>query len=434
MFQLRLILAIPVIFAALFAKGQETDTTGGYDPNFPRYTNHIYKESIHTPMLYRKGHEMSYPFMDVSGKDTLVLTFDDLGESAGNYSYTIEHCDHNWNSSGLSPNDFIDGFSDNPVKDYSYSFNTLVPYIHYRLEIPNEDMRPKLSGNYLLKIYEDSDPEKPVLTRRFLIVETKTDIDASVKRATLANLMKSHHEIDFTLKTAFTCNDPYKDIFVILSQNFRWDNILTDLKPLFIKDNELIYDFEDGNVFPAGNEFRYFDAKSIRYQSERIAKTEFIKPMYHVTLLPDEPRPFKIYFQWQDINGKFLIRNTDGQDPEVEADYIMVHFSLPYEAPRATGKVYVSGLFCDWKMDRTNCMTYNYEKKAYELDLLLKQGFYDYQYILLEDGQTAGDASIFEGNHYEADNDYTILVYWHDITSRYDRLVGLRVINSRVNK
>ena len=340
-----------------------------------RYDNYIYKESIKTPLIYRQGFELSYPVVELNTNDTIILSFDDLADNIGNYSYTLIHCNSNWLPTSLSPNDYIDGFIENPVTDYNPSFNTFCNYFHYKICIPNENIRIKLSGNYLLMVYENGDKENLVLTRRFFVVESKTEINAQVKRATQIDLMKSHQEIDFILRNAFTCNDPFQDIKVIISQNYRWDNVIKDLKPLFIKDNELTYNYEEGNIFPGGSEFRWFDGKSVTYQAERIQSISYQKPYYHFYMAPDEKRTFKIYFQSQDINGKFLVKNSKGIDSDVEADYVYVHFSLPYEAPLIDGNIYVFGAISDWRCTTNNMLKYNYENKTYELSMFVKQGF-----------------------------------------------------------
>jgi len=401
-----------------------------YNSSSIRYDNYVYKESIKTPLIHRKGFDLSYPVVELNTNDTILLSFDELADNIGNYSYTIIQCNSYWQPSSLSPNDYIDGFVENPVTDYQNSFNTFCNYIHYQVAIPNENIKIKISGNYLLLVYENGNKDDLVLTRRFFVVESKTAITGTAKRATQIDLMKSHQEIDFVLKNAFTCNDPFQDIKVVISQNYRWDNVISDLKPLFIKDNELTYNYEEGNLFPGGSEFRWFDAKNVRYQTERVQEISYVKPYYHFSLIPDEKRTFKVYFQWQDLNGKFLVKNSQGINSDVEADYIYVHFSLPYDAPMIDGNMYVFGALNDWRCNKNNMLIYNYDKKMYELTMFLKQGYYDYQYAFLKDGTTQADLGFIEGNHYETENDYLIFVYWHDITSRYDHLTGFKVINT----
>jgi hypothetical protein len=210
--------------------------------------------------------------------------------------------------------------------------------------------------------------------------------------------------------------------------------VIDNLKPQFIKDNELIYNYEQENLFPAGNEFRWVDAKSIRFQTENVQRIEYIKPLYHYFLYPDEKRTFKRYFQWQDINGKFLVKNDFAKNSKIEADYVWVHFFLSYEAPIVDGNLYIAGNFNRWQYNTSNMMKYNYEKKGYELNLLLKQGYYDYAYAFLKDGTNVADFGLIEGNHFEADNDYYIMVYWKSPSNNYHRLAGIQAANNHRQK
>jgi len=404
-----------------------------FDNNTIRYDNHIYLSSIKTIQAFRKGFELSYPFAELNSNDTLQFCFDDLTDEAKNYNYTFIHCNSNWQPSGLSENEYLDGFYENPVSDYKHSFNTFCNYYHYNITLPNENIKLKISGNYILLVYEN-DKDLPVITLRFYVVETKTQVEAVVKQATNIDLMKSHQEIDFTLKNSFNCINPFNDIIVYIKQNDRTDNQINNLKPSFVKDNELIYNYEDGNVFAGGNEFRSFDAKSYKYQSEHIQKIAYESPFYHVYLYYDEKQTFKLYKQLQDINGKYLIKNSLANESEIDADYFNVTFTLPYEAPLTEGNLYVLGAFSNWQFTKDNMLNYNYKTKCYEATILLKQGFYNYQYAFLRDSVNESDVSFIEGNHYQTENDYLIFVYWRDITSKYDRLTGLKVINSIYQK
>ncbi|NSW45007.1 MAG: DUF5103 domain-containing protein [Bacteroidales bacterium] len=400
-----------------------------FDSSSIRYNDFIYQSTIHTPQIHKLGNELSYPFVEMNSNDTLVAQFDDFQDNIQDYYFTIIHCDKNWTPSSLSFYEYAEGFDDCPIKNYAFSFNTLQSYIHYSLTIPNEQLKIKLSGNYLLLVHHN-DRSKPVLTLRFFVYEPLTQITAQAHQATLTEYRKTHQEIDFSIKNAFSCNNPFAEISVVISQNFRFDNAIYDLKPQFVKDNELIYNYEQGNLFEGGSEFRWVDSKSIRFQAERIQAIEFERPLYHYYMYPDEKRTFKVYFQWQDINGRFLVKNSMGRDSRIEADYVYVHFFLPFEAPLAEGNLYVAGNFNRWQYNNTNQMTYNYDQKRYELTLLLKQGFYDYAYAYLTDKNNQADFGFIEGNHYETENDYYIFVYWKNNSSLYERLVGVKAINS----
>jgi len=179
-----------------------------------------------------------------------------------------------------------------------------------------------------------------------------------------------------------------------------------------------------------GNEYRYFDIKSIRYQTEYVQKIDFAAPNYNVYLYPSENREFKPYFYWQDFNGKYYIAIQEGQKPDIDADYVYVYFTLPSKQMISGGKMYISGNLNNWAFNKNNLMTYNSEKGEYECTMLLKQGWYNYEFVFMRDGTFDGTATIFEGSHYETENDYLVLIYYRNPRDRYDRAIGSVTANT----
>ena len=387
--------------------------------------NFTYQDGIKTVLFYKEGWELSDPVFELNSDTKLLFSFDELGNQPQTYYYTIIHCNSGWESSQLQDHEYIEGYRDAQIKDYYYSFNTTYDYVHYVLTVPNDEMFPKLSGNYILRVFRDFDRENIVLDRRFHVVENGVEINAVVKRPGNVEYRDKGQEIDFKiLHKGFHISDPYSDIQVNLVQNGRTDNAITGLKPLFTGNNELDYSYDYENIFPGGNEYRYFDIKSMRYQAEYVASIKFEKPYYHVILSQGEDKAFKPYYYINDINGRYFVDIQEGRDKHIEADYVFVHFSLPVEAPLVEEDVYVFGALTDWNTIESNRMTYNFETHAYELTLLLKQGYYNYMYAAVKTGGEEADVSYFEGSHYETENDYSIFVYYNDFTLRYQKLVG----------
>jgi hypothetical protein len=399
------------------------------------FENITYQSDIKTVLFYKEGWELSDPIIELKSNTKLLLSFDELGNQPQTYNYTIIHCNSGWESSQLADYEYIEGYPDAQIKNYFYSFNTTYDYVHYALPFPNEEMSPKLSGNYILRVYRDFDRENRVLDRRFYVVEEDVEINAVVKRPGNVEYRNKGQKVDFTiLYKGFNIRDPYSDIQVCLMQNGRTDNVNTGLKPLFADENELDYTYDYENIFPGSNEFRYFDIKSMRYQAEYVASIKFEKPYYHVILTPGEDRAFKPYYFINDLNGRYFVDVQEGRDKNIEADYVFVYFSLPVEAPLAEEDVYVFGALTDWNTIESNKMTYNFEKHAYELTLLLKQGYYNYMYAIKKKGFTEADPGYFEGDHYETENDYSIFVYYSDFTSRYQKLIGFFKTNTLSGK
>ena len=401
------------------------------------HENAVYSEDIKTVLMHRKGFDLTNPVLELNQEAPLIFKFDDFSAEVKNYYYTVIHCDADWNESYLVQDEYLDGFPENPLDDYALSFNTTFEYVNYQLLLPNENMRFRISGNYVLVVYEDNDKEKIVITQRFYVVENRVQIEGTVRRATLDAFKGENQEIDFTIyHEDVVMENPLNDVKVVIMQNNRWDNAIRDLKPLFVRERRLVYDYNRENVFEAGNEFRYFDIRTNRIPGENVLSTDFHRPYYHKTLMTDEVRVNKPFFQYKEMNGKYVV---ESQDPEVrdydtECDYVFTHFSLPLESILLGGSVNVFGALTGWNANKSNEMTWNFETSQYELTLLLKQGYYNFQYVYVENGSTVADNKNIEGSFWETENDYQIFVYYKSFSDRYDRLVGYRLLNSIENR
>jgi hypothetical protein len=397
------------------------------------YENAVYREYIKTVQMYRAGFELSYPVLTMNEDVNLLFKFDDLSDESRNYYYTVIHCDVNWNESYISQNEYLNGFPENPVLDYKLSFNTTFNYTNYQILLPNDNVQFNYSGNYVLVVYEDNDKEKVVITQRFYIVEPKVDIQGNVRRPTNDPFMGENQQVNFAIThNNVLIENPQRDVKVVIMQNGRWDNAIRNLKPLYIQGNSLQYNYQKENVFPAGNEFRYFDNRSNKYNGEYIASTEFHQPYYHKTIMKDEVRANKDFFKYKEMNGKFTIESQDQEVriPDTECDYTFVHFTLPLGTILLGGSVNVFGALTGWNANKSNEMTWNFDNSAYELTLLLKQGYYNYEYVYVTQGSTVADQGNIEGNFWETENDYQLFVYYSDFSARYDRLIGYRIFNS----
>lgn len=402
------------------------------DENY--YQNVVYKEDIKSVQLFLLEDELSNPVLTLDSETPLVLKFDDLSGEVKDYSYTFIHCDADWNESIIMQNEYLDGFAENPLDDYEYSKNTTVSYINYYLSIPNEDVSFNYSGNYALVIFEDNDRGKRVLVKRFQVLEPLADIEANIKKATFDAFNGSNQELDFEVyMNQLVIHDANKEVKVVLTQNNRWDNAIRNLKPRYIKDHSLTYDYNKENVFPGGNEFRWFDIRSIKNKGENVESIKFFRPYYHASLVTDKLRSNERYSSYKEMNGNFAIESNDFQreNYDTECDYVLVHFTLPLPNQLVGGSVNVFGAFTNWNANKSNEMTWDKLYKRYELTMLLKQGYYNYEYVYVPAGLTVADAGNLEGDFYDTENDYQIYVYYRKMGDLYDRLVGFQELNSR---
>jgi hypothetical protein len=386
----------------------------------------IFDERIKTVMLYREGWNLSHPLIEIGGDQRLVMKFDLLGSGIENLYYSFIHCNKDWEPSGLFNTDFINGFHENQIEEYAFSFNTTVSYVHYTLAFPNENIDFSVSGNYVIVVHRPGEPQIPLFTRRFMVVENLTGIKATVRRADMSIFRDTHQQVDVTVALSrLRVTDPRSEIFTAVLQNGRWDNAVTNLAADFVSPTELRYtSLGEGNLFEGGNEFRQFDIRSFRYQTEFVRDITYDGRMHNVNLQLSENREFKPYFFRNDFNGKYMIGVQEGVNPSTDADYAMVYFTLPAPLKVEGGTIYIAGDMTMWNPLPENYMQYNYEERQYEGSLFLKQGWYNYEYRFLPDQNGSEKRAWFEGSHFETENEYLVLVYYRARNSRYDRLVG----------
>jgi hypothetical protein len=327
--------------------------------------------------------------------------------------------------------EYLSGLPENEIRTWRYSRNALQAYTHYRLNLPNEDVQLKLPGNYLLYVYKDFDQSQPVLTRRFYLVDQQVNIYPDIHRTDNINLIYSHQEVDFTVNyERLAADDPARNFRVTVIQNLNSQTAITDLMPKFIQPGELVYNYEEENLFDGGSEFRHFDTKSLRFNSDRIQEIRFQRPLKHVYLMTDKPLGRSAYEFQEDLNGKYLVKWDDAFDSDTEADYVWVHFLLNTADSVAGSDVYVFGSLTSWEALPEGLCKFNAETGCYEASMLLKQGYYNYAYAFRDRKTGKLSVTANDGSHYQTENDYYIFVYYRDIRERFDRLVGVQTANS----
>lgn len=392
------------------------------------------ENQIKTIKIFKTVDELSDPIIELGSIESITLTFDDLSDNPLSYSYTLIHCTSDWNESKILKSDFMDGFEINPISDFQNSYSTTVPYTHYKLQIPNNDVKIKLSGNYLIRILDTYNPQKVILEQRFMIVEPILNIDARIRQPINLERRLTSQQLELTVGTnPLSISNPQADIVAVVLQNGQLQNSVYGVKPVFIRSNEIVYSSPDNLIFNGVNEFRSFDINSIRYISSGIQSIDQVGGEYGVLLQPSENNRNQKYSTSSDINGKYRVNLERSEQSDIEADYVWVYFTLPFYDQLPEKEVYVYGELTDWTLSPKNLMQYNYQRSAYELRLLLKQGYYNYRYVVRDTKTGEIDPTFFEGNHFETENNYTILVYFKQPGMRYERLVGIKRLNSKIS-
>lgn len=374
----------------------------------------------------------------VDGSDpnnTLEISFDEMSHDMRMYSYTIRHLDYDWQESSLSSYEYVSGFTTADIDDYALSVNTQQIYTNYRFSFPNEDMQLKASGNYVIQIYEDGDPNNVVAEACFSVVEPMVSIDANVRGNTDKEFNGRYQQLDIDVYTSHIDVRNPQEIKLVVRQNNRWDNAVVVSKPSFVEPQRLRYMNQSDLIFEGGNEYRHFDIYSSYYAGYHVDRVQYAQGEYHALLDIDEVRGTMgrgagregaPYLTEMDANGQWLVNCEKTDEVDTEAEYMWVHFCLPVAQPLMDGHVFVGGELFGNQYGALNRMDYDADAKCYYLYAYLKQGGYDYMYYLV--GENGATLLPLEGSHWQTQNEYAIYVYYTPFGGRYDRLVGYKVL------
>jgi len=362
-------------------------------------------------------------------RDSFQLQFDDLYGNEANYYYTITHCDYDWKPSQLAKAEYLNGFDDQRIQEYYNSLNCLQLYSHYKLSFPNRFTQFRVSGNYMIKILNDD--KEVVFSKKFILYEELVSVPMQIKRARNVAFVEQKHNVEFAIKSAtINFQSPLSNVKVMLMQNGKFDNTITNIKPQYTIGNDLIYKYDTETQFWAGNEFHFFENKDIRAANNSIASIDSKGGLYNAHLYTDQSRANAPYTYFPDINGNFIVKNIGAQNNEIEADYAWVFFSL--SAPNFYDKksIYINGMFNNFTINDENKMDYNAEKGIYEKALMIKQGFTNYQYVIADSKGKIDEENAIDGNFFQTENNYFVLVYYKENNQRYDRIIGRGIASS----
>lgn len=352
----------------------------------------------------------------------ITLEFDALNANEDDFYYVIEHYNFDWTKSVLMKGEYLRGTDNQRIFDYENSFNTFQLYSHYRLQIPNIQTRGLLkSGNYLISIYDDYD--ELVFSRKFMIYEDLVNVGVAVKRYRDVKFIDRMQSIDLRIATnSINFFNPMDNIKTMIIQNNNLNTAITNLKPQYVLGNELIYRYVTESGFFGGNEFLFFENKDVRAANVGVQFID-LQDIYHNYLFTGIIRRDRPYTYNPDINGNFLVNVIDRQRPEIEADYAMIHFSVEDPQLEAGQSIHVYGNFNNYAIEDMTRLSFNAERGIYEGAFRLKQGFYNYKYVVVNSDGTIEEGAI-SGDFWQTENNYKVLVYYRDVGARFDRLIG----------
>ncbi|MCF7568827.1 DUF5103 domain-containing protein [Sabulilitoribacter arenilitoris] len=354
--------------------------------------------------------------------EQVILEFDALNGDEEDFYYKIEHFNFDWTPSELIKYEYLDGFDNQRIRNYENSLNTYQIYSHYKLTIPNaQTRRLKVTGNYLISIFNDDD--ELVFSRKFMIYEDKSNVGVSIKRSRDVQFIEEKQRLEIAISPRnMQFNNPKQNVKIVMVQNNNLNTAISNLKPQFTIGNKLMYKYDIESSFWGGNEYLYFENKDIRAANIGVQRID-LQDLYHNYLFTNTERASRPYTYNPDINGNYLVTNIDAQDPSIEADYVWVHFSLIANNDLKDKSIYLYGNFNNYAFEENTRMEYDEYDKIFTKPVLLKQGFYNYKYVVVNNGVL--DEGAISGNFYQTENNYKVIVYYRDLGARYDKIIGL---------
>ena len=418
----KLITAASVLLLMQQVLPAQTNPEGVYDPN------------IHSVRFHTYGDQESMAIYKLNSADRVELHFDDMETRVKSYYYTYQLCDYNWQPVNISPFDFIKGFTQQRITGYRFSSIAYTRYIHYQAILPEANSLPIRSGNYLVKVFLDGDTTKLVFTKALLVLDSKASVSAQVVQPFTPDRYNTHQHIKFTVNIdGINTSNASQQIKVVVLQNNRWDNAQGNVLPTFIRNNSIEYSNENTFVFPGGKEWRWLDLRSFRLLSERVDSANAKRTDIYVK--PDIDRSSQRYAYYADLDGGYLVTTYESINPYWQGDYANIHFKYvtPAQTPYADKDLYLIGQLTGYQLNENSKMHFNTEKGIYENTLSLKQGYYSYGYTLVDKNDFSKRTDL-DGNYWETENNYTILVYYKSFTDQSDQLIGVAKINTRSDR
>lgn len=386
----------------------------------------IFDHRFRTLRVMVDNNDMVQPVLILGSNQHVTISFDEIGDERSWLRYRLIHCNRDWQPSGLVDSEFLNGFNEAEVTDYAFSRATLTHYVNYSITLPNASIEPLVSGNYLLQVYDEEDPDVTLLQARFYVSEGSMKLSGAVSSITDIDFNQRHQQVEILADyDRVPVADPYRDLTVIVEQNGRPDMTRIPAAPLKVIGSKLYYEHNRDLIFPAGNEYRRFETISTRFRPMGVSDITYFGNRYNYILYTDLPRENYIYDQTQ--HGRFRIRNYDSDLPDTEADYVGVTFTLAIPELES-GDIFIDGDFTGRLLGPESRMTYDRVAGVYELTTFLKQGAYNYQYLYVPEGSTIGSTAEIEGDFAPTDNEYFIRLYHRRPSDRYDRLTAVMTL------
>lgn len=380
--------------------------------------------SIRTVQLYAGSNERRLPVTTLGGAgEPLTLEFDLMGTDGRPLSVYFQHADRNWERD-LSPSRALESFQDDRLLDYRSSQGTEVPYVHYRYRFPNDEIRFRVSGNYVLRVTERGRRDSVLFEYPFYVAEQRGDLKLEAEGlAVPGQRAPSLRPVARFRPPPEIQGNPFGHT-VCFVRNGRVTRPRCEERPKLMRQPELTFELSRDRAYApiaAGYEV---DLTTLQ-PSSQIAQVDRSQSPVRVVLDADYARFGEAPRRMRGGFGQPVVRAAlPGRiDPATRAEYVETVFAFvpgqkrPYGAP-----LLVSGNFRDATTADGVQMTWSQSRSRYETSVLLKQGIYRYEYSTADPTLTAQIRS----TQPRITGRYTAFVYYRDARRNTDRLLQVR--------
>ena len=148
-------------------------------------------------IIFKGSTDDQFPVVQLG--EPIFLEFDDMRATEEDYYYRIVHYDYDWTPSELLKSQYLDGVDNQRIIQYENSYSTLLSYSHYSLRIPNINVRPKVSGNYAIEIYNSFN--ELMFSRRFVVYQNLVGVGVSLKRSRDFDVFNAEQLVQISIST-----------------------------------------------------------------------------------------------------------------------------------------------------------------------------------------------------------------------------------------
>jgi hypothetical protein len=384
-------------------------------------------EQIRTIQLYRGDDERRLPVVALDDETSLTLEFDLMKEQGRPLSIYFEHADRRWRRD-LTSNQILESFQNDRLLDYRPSRNTDVPYVHYRYRFPNEEIRFRISGNYILRVTERGRRDSVLFEQPFFVTEKQGRLQLEAEALTIpGQQVPSLRPKARYLPPSDIQGDPLGHA-VCFVRNGRLADTRCEDQPLLVRQPELEFELERDRAYAPTTAGFGLDLSTLR-PAGRIAEVKRTTVPLEVLLDPDYAR-FGEPTVGPNVNGQTIVRSalTGRADPAFSAQYVETTFAfVPLDEQPYNSPLVVAGSFSQMDPDHGTKMTWNAARGRYEGTVLLKQGKYQYFYSTSD----PAFAKQIQETQRRITGTYTAFVYYQDAQYNTDRLLQVNGFTPR---